>query len=111
MVFFTGELSGTHVTVENDGPYKAQDDGGSSVYDIWDVYVHQFDLHQPTTRNATNKEQLHFHYFVFFKCVKTYIFFPEEIQRWLDVRPLLEKPLAPLSFLWRQMTTSDVSGR
>ena len=34
----------THVTVEDDGPYEAQDDGGASVDDVWDVDVHQFNL-------------------------------------------------------------------
>lgn len=39
------------MTVEDDCPYEAEDDGGSSIYDIWDVYVHQFDLDE-------NKAQL-----------------------------------------------------
>lgn len=27
-------VTGTHVTVEDDGPYESEDDGGPSVYDI-----------------------------------------------------------------------------
>lgn len=39
------------MTVEDDGPYESEDDGGPSFDDIWDVYVHQFDLHRPDTTN------------------------------------------------------------
>ena len=42
---------GTDVTAENDGPDEAEDDRGPSFYDIWDVYVHQFDLQQRATRD------------------------------------------------------------
>ncbi|TNN48870.1 mitochondrial proteolipid [Liparis tanakae] len=36
------------MTAQDDGPYESEDDGGSSIDDICDVYVHQFDL---TNRN------------------------------------------------------------
>lgn len=45
------------MTVEDDGPYESEDDGGPSIYDIGDVYIHQFDLHQPTRTNV-NKNTL-----------------------------------------------------
>lgn len=35
-----------HMTVQNDGPYQAQNDGRFSLYDVWDVYVHQLDLRE-----------------------------------------------------------------
>lgn len=47
----------THMTVEDDGPYESENDGGPSIYDIWDVYIHHFDLHQPTT-TTVNKNTL-----------------------------------------------------
>lgn len=34
----------THMTVQDDGPYQAQNDGRFPFYDVWDVYVHQLDL-------------------------------------------------------------------
>lgn len=58
----------THMTVEDDGPYKAENDGRPSIYDIWDVYVHQFDLHQPTVTKVNNKTHRRFKYHVFW-CV------------------------------------------
>ncbi len=36
----------THMTVQNDGPYQAQNDGRFPLYDVWDVYVHQLDLRE-----------------------------------------------------------------
>lgn len=37
-------LEQTHMTVEDDGPYESKDDGRTSIYDVRDVYVHQFNL-------------------------------------------------------------------
>lgn len=34
----------TNMTVQDDGPYQAQNDGRFPLYDVWDVYVHQLDL-------------------------------------------------------------------
>lgn len=42
--------------------------------------------------------------FLFF--VATYRFFLEKVKCCLNVGPLLENPSAPLSFLWRQITTT-----
>lgn len=39
------------MTVKDDGPYEAEDDGGPSVDDVRDVYVHQFDLSETDTRH------------------------------------------------------------
>lgn len=90
------------MTVENDGPYKAEDDGGASIYDVWDVYVHQFDLHHPTKTQVHNNTHYRFMYQVFLSCGATYRFFPEKVQRCLNVGPLLEDPMTLLSFLQGQ---------
>lgn len=63
----TGQL--LNMTMENDGPYEAEDDGRPPIYDIWDVYVHQFNR-----------------------------LFLEKVQCCLNVGPMLENPTAPLSF-------------
>jgi len=44
------------MTVQDDGPYESEDDGGSSIDDICDAYVHQFDL---TNRNKVNTNTPH----------------------------------------------------
>lgn len=66
-----GESAGQllDMTVEDDGPYKAEDNGGPSIYDIWDVYIHQFDR-----------------------------FFLEKVKSCLNVGPLLENSSSLLSF-------------
>lgn len=51
------------MTAENDGPHKAENDWGPSINDIWDVYVHQFDLHQQqqvlTIKHNTSSDVLY----------------------------------------------------
>lgn len=48
----------THVTVKYDGPHEAQNDWRSSVYDIWYVYIHQFDLKKPTKQKKKHMLKL-----------------------------------------------------
>lgn len=57
----------THMTVEDDGPYESEDDGWPSLCDIWDVYVHQFDLVE-RKRSKLNKLQIQCFYLLQFLC-------------------------------------------
>lgn len=40
----------THMILQNDGPYEAQDDGRFTIDNVRNVYVDQFDLQRKHTR-------------------------------------------------------------
>lgn len=105
-----------HMTVENDGPHEAKNDGGPSIYDIWDVYVHQFDLRQPILTKVSDKIHHTSRYCIFCLfgfswcvCVETYRLLPEKVQCCFNVGPLLENSTSPLSFLWKTICRTMIS--
>lgn len=60
------------MTVEDDGPYESKNDGRPSVYDVRDVYVHQFNLVKHNTKKSTKWRQKFQHFAVFRKDLPTF---------------------------------------
>lgn len=96
-------LNPTHMTVEDDGPYESQDDGRSSVYDVRDVYVHQFNLVKQN-RKTWNKVKTESPCFAVLS-QQTHRLPLEEAQGRLDVGSLLKNAATPLPLLRRDTAT------